>query len=174
MSKDITAKLKRLETMWNWIDNSESKYFSDMEDTPFQIPELMKRFKVSRRTVLRDIALMKEMGIDFDYRRSRWHKGPALMSTDITFALDTLGLTPQSAAALCIAYEVAKQGGKAFESACQYIKTRFIPNIPHCEVNPKLPLTPIARTIQKAIEERLYLKIFLQDGVIKGVLPKSN
>ena len=171
MSKDITAKLKRLETMWNWIDNSESKYVSDMEDAPFQISELMKRFKVSRRTVLRDIALIKEMGIEFYYRRSKRYKGPASMDSEFNFALEKLHLTSQAAAALCIAYEAAKQGGKAFEPACQYIKDQFVPDIPHCEINPKLPFSPLLQTIKKAIENRYYLKITTDKGVISSVKP---
>ncbi len=169
MSKDTTNKLKRLSAIWDWIDNSESKIYSRPEEGGyFSIKEWAQKFSTSSRTIMRDLALIKEMGIEFFYLRG---KGYALLTSEFGFSLEYLHLTPQMAAALCLAYDEAKRAGKAFHGVCQEIKSRFIPQIENCEINPPLPDSAIVKTIRRAIKNRYYVKITTLSGVEKYIKP---
>ena len=145
MSKDITAKLKRLEIICKWMTDSKRKYFT--------VEELAKKCKVSNRSVLRDISLIKEAGLALDLM----HDQGEYSASDFSF--EKLGLTPQTAAALCIAYEAAKQAGKEFTPACKYIRGLLSPQTKYYEINPDLPSEPLVNKIQKAIKEKYYIKI---------------
>ena len=149
MSKDITAKLKRLETICRWMADTKREYFT--------VYELAKECGVSKRSILRDIALLKEAGFNFDLMCSQ---GVYMTSN---FSFEKLGLTPQTVATLCIAYEAAKQAGKEFASTCQYIQSLLVPQIAPYEINPILPPDPIILKLQKAIKEKLYIKITVDD-----------
>ncbi|MGN0025153.1 MAG: helix-turn-helix transcriptional regulator [Candidatus Avelusimicrobium sp.] len=144
MSKDITAKLKRLGTICKWIaDNKRESFTAD---------ELAQECGVSRRTILRDIALLKEAGLEFDL-----YYGNYYINKDFSF--EKVGLTSQIAATLCIAYETAKQAGETFAPTCQYIRRLFTPNTRLYEINPKLSPNPIVCKLQEAIKEKRYIKI---------------
>ena len=144
MSKDITAKLRRLETIFRWLANTKRESFT--------ADELARKYRVSRRTILRDIALLKEVGIELIQYRGKYD-APA------DFSLEQLGLTPQIAATLCIAYEAAKETGEEFAPACQYIHHLFSPNKKLYEINPTLPKDSIICKLQKAIQEKRYIRI---------------
>ena len=144
MSKDITARLRRLTSILNRLaaTNQES----------FTADELARKYRVSRRTILRDIALLKEVGIELIQYRGKYD-APA------HFYLEQLGLAPQIAATLCIAYEAAKETGEEFAPACQYIHHLFSLNKKLYEINPTLPKDPIICKLQKAIQEKHYIKL---------------
>lgn len=169
MSKDSIQKLKRLCALWDWIDNSESKIYARPEEGGlFTLEEWAKKFATSRRTIMRDLALIKEMGINFSYI-----KGPrsSLLSSEFDFSLNQLHLTPQMAAVLCLAYEEAKRAGHSFTNACQEIKNKFIPQIEHCEINPPLPESGITKTLRTAIQKRYYVNITTSQGTEKIIKP---
>lgn len=162
MSKDTTAKLKRLAAIWRQIDNSESKILEQTEESSlFSIEELAAKFSVSKRTVLRDLALVKKMGIDFSYFRG---KRSTFLSSEFDFSLEQLQLTPHMAATLCVAYEEARKAGSSFATVCQAIKEKFVPHIEQCEINPPLPYSPLVSTLQKAIKQHYYVKITTAKG----------
>lgn len=144
MSKDTTAKLKRLTHILNRLTTSKNNTL-----TP---GELAKECSVSCRTVFRDLALLQEVGIALDS-----YNGDYYLATDFSF--EKAGLTPQTAAVLCLAYEEAKRAGKAFIPTCRYILQLFSPNTELYEINPKLPPDPVVFRLQKAIEEKRYIKI---------------
>ena len=153
MSKDITAKLKRLETICSWMTDANRSHFT--------VEELIKECGVSRRSILRDIALLKEVGIELDLYYGNYHR-------DTRLSFEKLGLTPQIAATLCIAYEAAKQAGKEFAPTCKYISGLLSPQTQYYEINPDLPSDPLVNKLQQAIREKYYIKIvsYPRDQVI--------
>lgn len=145
MSKDITAKLKRLEFICKRLENAEKSFTAE---------QLAQECSVSTRTILRDMALLKEVGLELEIQHII--RGVYLPGE---FAFKDLGLTSQTAASLCIAYEAAKQAGDSFATARRYIRSIFQPKVVSYEINPKLPPDPIVSKLQKAIKEKLYTKI---------------
>lgn len=155
MSKDTTEKLKRLTAILNRLDTQKRKSLTT--------DELAKECSVSCRTIFRDLALLKEVGIELNS-----YNGDYYLHFD--FSLKKLGLTSQTAATLCIAYEAAKQTGEEFAPSCQYIRRLFSLNKDLYEINPKLPLDSIIFRLQKAIKEKRYTKIVL-DNRLRYIKP---
>ena len=148
MSKDITTKLKRLAIIFKCLANEKGKEFT--------AEELAKECNVSYRTILRDISLVKKAVIELDSDNGKY-----IIDKDCSF--EKIGLTPQVAATLCLAYEAAEQAGEGFIPTCKYIRHLFSPNREFYEINPKLPKSPLISKLQKAIKEKRYIKI-VSDG----------
>lgn len=144
MSKDITVKLKRLAIIFKCLTDEKGKEFT--------AEELAKECNASYRTILRDISLIKKAVIELDSYNGKY-------SIDKECSFEKLGLTPQAAASLCLAYEAAKQAGKEFTPACKYIRGLLSPQTKYYEINPDLPSEPLVNKIQKAIKEKYYIKI---------------
>ncbi len=148
MSKDITVKLKRLAIIFKCLTDEKGKEFT--------AEELAKKCNTSYRTILRDISLIKKAVIELDSDNGKY-------SIDKDWSLEKIGLIPQTAASLCIAYEDAEQAGDDFIPVCKYIRRLFSPDRVFYEINPKLPKSPLISKLQKAIKEKHYIKI-VSDG----------
>lgn len=145
MSKDITAKLKRLTAICTWM--------ADPKRTHLTAQALAKKYGVSQRSILRDLALLREVGLELEQYCYVGYIPPS------GFSFEKLGLTPQTAAALCLTYEATKHAGSAFAPTCQYVRRLFSPDKEPYEINPELPKDPVISKLQRAIKEKRYIKI---------------